>query len=78
MPTNSIAFSRLLMAERKSLLRQVRRLVGKVGAEDIAQKLWLCEAILASDFDFAGRLIIQQVKSTRSRYHPSDPFRRPS
>ncbi|BBD02334.1 MULTISPECIES: RNA polymerase sigma factor [Sphingobium] len=38
--TNSIALSRLLIAERKSLLRQVRRLVGRDGAEDVAQTLW--------------------------------------
>jgi len=41
MPTNSIALSRLLFVERNSLLRQVRRLVGNDGAEDVAQKLWL-------------------------------------
>lgn len=41
MPTNSNALSRLLLAERQSLLRQVRRLVGSDGAEDVAQKLWL-------------------------------------
>jgi len=41
MSTNSIALSRLLLAERKSLLRQVRRLVGAESAEDVAQKLWL-------------------------------------
>jgi RNA polymerase sigma factor (sigma-70 family) len=41
MPTNSVALSRLLLAERNSLLRQVRRLVGSEGAEDVAQKLWL-------------------------------------
>lgn len=41
MTTNSIALSRLLLSERKSLLRQVSRLVGSEGAEDVAQKLWL-------------------------------------
>jgi len=41
MPTNSIALSRLLLAERQSLLWQVRRLVGAGSAEDVAQKLWL-------------------------------------
>lgn len=41
MPTNSITLSRLLLAERQSLLRQVRRLVGSDVAEDVAQKLWL-------------------------------------
>lgn len=41
MPTNSIALTRLLLAERKSLLWQVRRLVGSDSAEDVAQKMWL-------------------------------------
>lgn len=41
MPTNSIALSRLLLAERNSLLRRVRRLVGSDGAEDVVQTLWL-------------------------------------
>lgn len=41
MSTNSIALSRLLVAERQSLLRQVRRLAGSEGAEDVVQKLWL-------------------------------------
>lgn len=41
MPTNSIALSRLLLAERNALLRRVRRLVGSDGAEDVVQKLWL-------------------------------------
>lgn len=39
--TNSIALSRLLLAERPSLLRRVRRMVGHDGAEDVVQKLWL-------------------------------------
>lgn len=41
MPTNAIALSRMLLTERKSLLRQVRRLVGDSGMEDVTQKLWL-------------------------------------
>jgi RNA polymerase sigma factor (sigma-70 family) len=41
MPTNALALSRLLIAERSSLLRQVRRLVGSDSAEDVVQKLWL-------------------------------------
>lgn len=41
MPANAITLSRLLLAERHSLLRQARRLVGSDGAEDVAQKLWL-------------------------------------
>lgn len=38
---NALSLTRLLLAERKSLLRQVRRLVGNDAAEDVAQKLWL-------------------------------------
>jgi RNA polymerase sigma factor (sigma-70 family) len=41
MPTNAFTLSRLLLAERRSLLRQVRRLVGSDSAEDVVQKLWL-------------------------------------
>ncbi|MCG2840266.1 RNA polymerase sigma factor [Sandaracinobacter sp. RS1-74] len=41
MPTNSIALSRLLLAERTSLIRRIRRLVGSEGAEDVVQKIWL-------------------------------------
>ncbi len=41
MPTNSIALSRLLLAERNALLRRVRRLVGADGAEDVVQTLWV-------------------------------------
>mgnify|MGYP003664566190 CR=1 FL=1 len=41
MSINSTALSRLLLAERRSLLRQVSRLVGRDSAEDVAQKLWL-------------------------------------
>lgn len=41
MTTNSLALSRLLLAERSSLLRRVRRLVGRDSAEDVVQKLWL-------------------------------------
>lgn len=41
MSTNVLALSRLLVAERKSLFRRVRRLVGSETAEDVLQKLWL-------------------------------------
>lgn len=41
MSFNAISLTRLLLAERKSVLRQVRRLVGHDAAEDVAQKLWL-------------------------------------
>ncbi len=41
MSINATALSRLLLAERQSLLRQLSRLVGRDGAEDVAQKLWL-------------------------------------
>jgi len=41
MPTNAIALSRLLLAERSSLLRRVRRIVGDdAAAEDVTQGLW--------------------------------------
>lgn len=41
MSTNSIALTRLLLAERQSLLRQARRLAGSEGGEDVVQRLWL-------------------------------------
>lgn len=41
MSINATSLSRLLLAERQSLLRQVTRLVGRDSAEDVAQKLWL-------------------------------------
>lgn len=41
MPSNSVALSRLLVAERELLMRQVQRFVGRDGAEDVAQKLWI-------------------------------------
>ncbi|WP_414899578.1 RNA polymerase sigma factor [Sphingomonas flavalba] len=41
MPTNALNLSRLLLAERNSLLQRVRRLVGRDRAEDVVQKLWL-------------------------------------
>lgn len=41
MSGNLTSLTRLLVVERKSLLRQVRRLVGADAAEDVAQKIWL-------------------------------------
>lgn len=41
MSSNATALSRLLQAERQSVLRYVRRLVGSESADDVAQKLWL-------------------------------------
>lgn len=41
MSSNAIDLTRLILAERKSLLRQLRRIVGNDAAEDVAQKLWL-------------------------------------
>ncbi|MFT3968207.1 MAG: sigma-70 family RNA polymerase sigma factor [Sphingobium sp.] len=41
MSTNTLSLSRLLQAERRSLLRRLRRIVGNDTAEDVAQKLWL-------------------------------------
>lgn len=41
MPTNAMALSRLLLTERSSLLRLVRRIVGnRPAAEDVTQSLW--------------------------------------
>lgn len=40
MPTNAIALSRLLTAERPSLVRWVARIVGEPAAEDVTQSLW--------------------------------------
>jgi RNA polymerase sigma-70 factor (ECF subfamily) len=39
--SNAHALSRLLEAERKSLLRRLSRVVGNDTAEDVAQTLWL-------------------------------------
>lgn len=41
MPTNAVALSRLLTAERASLVRWVARIAGDPAAEDIAQSLYL-------------------------------------
>lgn len=42
MPSNAVALSRLLVAERPSLLRLARRIVGSLpAAEDVTQSLWL-------------------------------------
>ena len=42
MPINSFALSRLLIAERPSLLRRLVRILGNdAAAEDVAQALWL-------------------------------------
>jgi RNA polymerase sigma-70 factor (ECF subfamily) len=41
MPTNAVALTRLLLAERPSLLRLAQRIVGNApAAEDVAQSLW--------------------------------------
>lgn len=41
MPTNAVALSRLLLAERPSLLRLAQRIVGNApAAEDVTQSLW--------------------------------------
>lgn len=49
MPTNMLALSRLLVTERKSLLRRVGRLVGGDRAEDVLQKLWLKIQLVRDD-----------------------------
>ena len=41
MPTNAVALSRLLLAERPSLLLLAQRIVGSLpAAEDVTQSLW--------------------------------------
>lgn len=41
MPSNAVALSRLLLAERPSLLRLAQRIVGNApAAEDVTQSLW--------------------------------------
>ena len=50
MSTNASAISRLIVAERPSLLRFVRRIVGSgAGAEDVTQSLWLRVQRIAED-----------------------------
>lgn len=39
--SNSASLARLLLTERKSLLRRLQRVVGGDAAEDVVQKLWL-------------------------------------
>ncbi len=41
MLTNALALSRLLVAERPSLVRWLARMVGETAAEDVAQSLYL-------------------------------------
>lgn len=41
MPSNALALTRLLAAERSSLLRWIARIVGEPAAEDVTQSLYL-------------------------------------
>ena len=41
MPTNAVVLTRLLLAERASLLRLAQRILGNApAAEDVTQSLW--------------------------------------
>lgn len=77
MPTNSITLSRLLLAERKSLLRQVRRLVDRDGAEDVAQKLWLKIQTVRDDPPILdGRAYLRRLAHNVAVDHVRDDRRR--
>lgn len=76
MPTNAIALSRLLIAERPSLVRWVTRIVGNGhAAEDVAQSLYI-RVLTVEDhppiidkrsflFRLASNLAIDHLRSTR-------------
>jgi RNA polymerase sigma-70 factor (ECF subfamily) len=50
MTTNAIALSRILLAERPSLLRLANRVLGdRDAAEDVAQKVWLKVQTVSDD-----------------------------
>lgn len=78
MPSNANVLSRLLIAERSSLVRRIRRIVGSVSlAEDIAQSLWLKVQRVGDDppiankraylYRLASNLAIDQTRSLRSQ-----------
>ncbi|MCG2840663.1 sigma-70 family RNA polymerase sigma factor [Sandaracinobacter sp. RS1-74] len=56
MPTNAIALTRLLLAERPSLVRLAQRIVGSVpAAEDVTQSLWFRVQRVEDDPPIANR-----------------------
>lgn len=56
MPTNAIALTRLLLAERSSLVRVARKIVGsEPAAEDVAQTVWLRIQRIEDDPPIANR-----------------------
>ena len=72
MPTNSFALSRLLIAERPSLLRLARRIVGNTpAAEDVTQTVWLRiqrvadEPAIADKRGFLYRLVLNLAADQR-------------
>lgn len=75
MPTNAIALSRLLAAERSSLVRWVARIVGEPSAEDVAQSLYLRVQRIEDDppivnkrsflFRLARNLAVDHVRAER-------------
>lgn len=75
MPTNAVALSSLLTAERKSLVRWVARIAGDLAAEDIAQSLFLRVQKVSDDppivnkrsflFRLARNLAVDHVRAER-------------
>lgn len=77
MPTNAVALSRLLTAERSALVRWVSRIVGEPAAEDVAQSLYLRIQRVQDDppiinkrsflFRLAHNLAIDHARAERRR-----------
>jgi len=78
MPTNTLALTRLLIAERPSLLRRMVSIVGsEPAAEDVAQALWLKIQRVEDDppivnkrsflFRLASNLAIDHLRLERRR-----------
>ncbi len=78
MSDNATALSRLLLAERPSLIRLAQRIVGSApAAEDVTQSLWLKVQRIADEppilnkraflFRLASNLAIDHVRSESSR-----------
>lgn len=76
MPTNATALTRLLLSERLSLLRLVRRILGTTpAAEDVTQSLWLRVQRVEDDppiankraylYRLAANLATDELRATR-------------
>jgi len=77
MPTNAVALSRMLIAERSSLVRRLARIVGSEPvAEDVAQSLYLRVQRIEDDppignkrsflFRLASNLAVDHIRAERS------------